>query len=464
MACTFDKNLKVLSGLELDSLDYQRVNRMRRIRGEEIMILGCNKHFSFVENEKPSNQLKEINKLQNVHTADIVDFEMWDKYLYSRGDRETDIKVTEFGKVKPVEAPPKIEILPPQDPKPVVFKSSKYEKFKRLKIDCSFIKDSFEKVAVAAKGTRVYAGGKGLFIFEKDPVDEAKYKVLNYEGNENKRFFGLKAARSGHVIMQEATSNDLVVADFTGEEQMRHKGTQKAQFDATIARNPHFSGEVDSILWFCGTTSIGIVSLQDLSYNEIKNFLPTYGTNKDGIAIRGIMKDGGKSILVLFIVENQNCLAFLGDGNQEPDIYFVEDILPKYQTLMDLELSLDKQTVFCGGNTVKSQTDPSKKSVALLTALNFHRDLKVLDEMELVEHDPTMVFCIKRANKEDIIFAGCMKSVFILEFKNRKFTLLMIAIDLHSHFISDMCVFGSKLYTVGRKDKFISILHFDFEI
>ena len=99
--------------------------------------------------------------------------------------------------------------------------------------------------------------------------------------------------------------------------------------EQTIARNPHFSGESDSILWFTGTTSICIVNLADLSYNEIKNFLPSLGPGKDGIPLRGVMKDGGKSIMIFFIVDNQPSLAFLGPQNNEPDIYLVDEILPK---------------------------------------------------------------------------------------------------------------------------------------
>lgn len=76
----------------------------------------------------------------------------------------------------------------------------------------------------------MYAGGIGLYIFEKDPVEESKYKVLNYEGNEKKRFFALKAARSGHILMQEVKSNDLVVLDNTGEEERRMKGSQIMDF------------------------------------------------------------------------------------------------------------------------------------------------------------------------------------------------------------------------------------------
>lgn len=95
-----------------------------------------------------------------------------------------------------------------------------------------------------------------------------------------------------------------------------------------MARNPHFNGEYDSILWFCGTTSIALVSLKDLSFVEYKNFLPSHGKGQDGIAIRGVMKNGGKEVLVFFIVENQPCLAYFGPGLSEPDILFVEDCLP----------------------------------------------------------------------------------------------------------------------------------------
>ena len=98
--------------------------------------------------------------------------------------------------------------------------------------------------------------------------------------------------------------------------------------DQTMARNPHFNGEYDSILWFCGTTSIALVSLKDLSFVEYKNFLPSHGKGQDGIAIRGVMKNGGKEVLVFFIVENQPCLAYFGPGLSEPDILFVEDCLP----------------------------------------------------------------------------------------------------------------------------------------
>ena len=133
MKVKFDKTLQPIEKVPLLSQDYKRVNRMKRVKGEETLVLGCNKHFSLLDNE--NGHLKEVMSIPNVHSGDILDFELWDKYLYSRGKHETDVKVTTFGKV-PEPTLAKSEL---HDPKPVVFIPSKYDLFKRFKIDCTFI-------------------------------------------------------------------------------------------------------------------------------------------------------------------------------------------------------------------------------------------------------------------------------------------------------------------------------------
>lgn len=242
VAVRFDRHLNQLGSVYPTQQDYKRINRMRRIKGEEVMVLGCNRHFSLIENVGKGD-LKEIYSVANVHKDDILDFEFRDRFMYSRGEHETDIKVTEFG-VKKAPPPPPVEVAPPMLPpplplidenfKPIVYQKNKYELFKRFKIDCSFVTESFEKIAVGSKGNRVYTGGKGLYVFDKDPVQDDKYKVLNYEGNEKKRFFSLKATKSGHIMAQEATTNDLMVMDNTGEVIMRKNGTQPCEFGKGI--------------------------------------------------------------------------------------------------------------------------------------------------------------------------------------------------------------------------------------
>jgi hypothetical protein len=92
-------------------------------------------------------------------------------------------------------------------------------------------------------------------------------------------------------------------------------------------------------------------------------------------------------------------------------------------------LSLDKLFVFCGGNT-KPRND--RKPSAIVAAMRFDRELEVVDQIELTERDPTVAFCIKQSTRENIVFVGCMKCIYVLEWTNLKLKLLSIAVDIHS--------------------------------
>jgi hypothetical protein len=69
---------------------------------------------------------------------------------------------------------------------------------------------------------------------------------------------------------------------------------------------------------------------------------------------------------------------------------------------------------------------------AIVAAVSFHRSMKLIDEIRLVERNPTVCFCLKRSSKDSILFAGCVRCVQVLEWKNNKFSLLMIALDIHT--------------------------------
>jgi len=135
IACSFDRFLRQINQVELNSLDYNRINRMKRIDGEETLIAGDNKHFSVVEMKNKST-LEEVGNIPNVHQGDILDFEFRDRYIYSKGANESMVKVTTLGVKR--EAPPPVPIIR-ENPTPVVYKQSKYETFKRTKIECPFI-------------------------------------------------------------------------------------------------------------------------------------------------------------------------------------------------------------------------------------------------------------------------------------------------------------------------------------
>jgi hypothetical protein len=81
-------------------------------------------------------------------------------------------------------------------------------------------------------------------------------------------------------------------------------------------------------MWFSGTTSLSLMSLKDLTYTEMKAFLPSNGKDKDGIPLRAVMKDNGKSIMTYFIIEDIFAISIL-HGNTEPDNHILEEVLPQ---------------------------------------------------------------------------------------------------------------------------------------
>jgi len=94
-AVSFDQRLRYISSVPLTHQKYLRVHKLKRIKGEEVLLAGCNKHFAVVEYH--DKVLREIGHVHNAHSSDIVDFELVGKNLYSRGVQESDVKVTTFG-------------------------------------------------------------------------------------------------------------------------------------------------------------------------------------------------------------------------------------------------------------------------------------------------------------------------------------------------------------------------------
>ena len=91
---------------------------------------------------------------------------------------------------------------------------------------------------------------------------------------------------------------------------------------------------------------------------------------------------------------------------------------------------MDKETVFFGGNA--ATTNANKPPAAVITACRFNNDLTIVDVYELKEQNPTVAFCLKQSTRENILFAGCMKSLHVLEWNKNKLQLLMIAVDIHT--------------------------------
>lgn len=93
-------------------------------------------------------------------------------------------------------------------------------------------------------------------------------------------------------------------------------------------RNPHFSGEQDKIVWFCGSSEVTVAHLAGLTMTEYKNFLPTIGANMDSVPLRAVLKDIGNKITVSFMIDNTFGLAYMHSGVKEAHTYLLTEIAP----------------------------------------------------------------------------------------------------------------------------------------
>ncbi len=61
---------------------------------------------------------------------------------------------------------------------------------------------------------------------------------------------------------------------------------------------------------------------------EIKNILPTFMPGFEAVPLKGVMKEGGKQVVILFHSRGQRCLAHLYAFDKDVDLYTLSDLLP----------------------------------------------------------------------------------------------------------------------------------------
>lgn len=157
VTCDLNETMFPSSSILLTDIDYGTPHRIKRMRGQEILVIACDKHFAIVE-WTPSG-LIQLGSVRNVHDNQICDFVLRGKFLYSKAYNEPMIKSTELG-VKPNEA---------------LMVNSPYTNFQTIKIENQALA-GLEKVVVNRAGDKMYTGGKGLHLFQRNgnlfkPID-----------------------------------------------------------------------------------------------------------------------------------------------------------------------------------------------------------------------------------------------------------------------------------------------------
>lgn len=474
IACEFDQNLKEISAIILADLDYGTPRRLKRIRGSEMLILGCDKHFSVLEFVS-TNELNQITSLKDIHDNQICDFVLRGKYLYSKAFNEPLVKVTEFEASKEnvyvssligssafTNFPPatRDSVYNHSGSKGMVLQdqnfNSKYSKFYCKKLTADGMKN-LEKVTTSIDGTRLYLGGKGLHLFK---FTKDGYMASDIDSKGATNFFAVRTTNSGNLVIQEPVSNNMIVLTGESFEVVRVlKGKQKCVFNSTYLRNPHFTGEDNTVIWFTGTSSIAIVNFDNLKPFYIDNFLPFFSDKQFGIAARAVAKDQGNAIFCTYVMENSFFFSTYFK-NRKPQQKKVSRFFNNMYKLYAIELSLTKSVIFCGGAT---RRDKKNRTSGVLAAVSFNETLDIIRETVLNQYDVETCTAIRRFRDRNDIVVGCLKNILVVEFSNGKFEVLNVVYGLHSYTLTDIWIFGDRIFTVCRKDDYACEIAFQHE-
>ena len=156
VACGFDERLVELSAVTLKDLDYGTPRRLKRLKGSEVLVVACNRHFSFLECR--GSQLYPLGSIADVHENEICDFEVRGNYLYSKAYGESVVKVTELNAPKAPKSSVTVSRL-----------SSANDLYRNVRTNqiAHEAFDNLEKIVATPNGARVYAGGRGLHILDR---------------------------------------------------------------------------------------------------------------------------------------------------------------------------------------------------------------------------------------------------------------------------------------------------------
>jgi len=63
--------------------------------------------------------------------------------------------------------------------------------------------------------------------------------------------------------------------------------------------------------------------------NEIKNFLPDFGTKNAAVPLRAVYRDNGKTVFCVFVIEEIINFALHQEGNTETEYFLMSELIPQ---------------------------------------------------------------------------------------------------------------------------------------
>lgn len=154
----------------------------------------------------------------------------------------------------------------------------------------------------------------------------------------------MKSTPSGFLVCQSSPDNSLIVYDKDLNQKFKFDGkeTQNASY-----REPHFSYEVNKIIWFNSSSQLCTVDLTNLSYVPSKRLLEG-DLAKSSEPLFAIADFARGVYLVIYLIEGEQVMIFV-DGDKEPELIIASDVLKEINNINSMDLDKNKKFGVFGG-------------------------------------------------------------------------------------------------------------------
>jgi hypothetical protein len=391
---------------------FSTIQFMRKVKGYDYFGVAASNNVAIFSYNQSSKDFALINIFKNIYRNLIFEICFRDDYMIPMStDKNDPILVYEFGKGSYNSLLKKdksnttgqvgLALVKP------VFQN---QTVKRLDMPQMY---GNKKVDISDDGRTLYFGGDGGLALLKRHSVHSDFKFVRK--NDQIKYYGLRATPSGHVVVQHNGSNKLAVYNKSLGQEVEFPSERVDNYETELIKEPHFSGEGGQMIWFGGETSIFIVDLRTLARVKINDLIVKVSP-KNPEPICAIADFRREKICITYEINDETVIVYHQTGS-EPTPLLMNEIFPKFEEISCMDLHREKLYGFIGGWTSTVGYDGQPTSRAIISAFEFNKSLKLMNELQLTKQKCSIVSKIAVSQRhKDILYAATDGPLFVIGF------------------------------------------------
>lgn len=259
-----------------------------------------------------------------------------------------------------------------------------------------------KRLTVSTNGRRMFVAGGDFILLLKRGNLSTGFQYC--EARNGFKIFGFRATPSGHVVLQEQTTHNLIILNKKMEKQaafvaptvenedildsseyaspnfqtlQNNKLPTTVGFTSSLV-NPHFSFEDDKIIWCSDPNNFHIVGLRTLEKVFIKGLHPPENLEENYRFLCSAANFKNLKFLVVYEFESERSLIVFKDVEMEESLYYnlsqiMENKIWEEALITCVDVSKDKERYFMGSYLKKKDNGANIGQIASIIVGIFNR-------------------------------------------------------------------------------------------